>query len=260
MVNVPPSFLSVPDRAGKPRRTGITHVLDKGMSAAECESLLGVSGRFIDVWKFGWGTAYLDPGLEAKLSLLEQHGVLACTGGTLLEVAWLQGVVADYLDWASTIRFPCVEVSCGAVSMTAPQKRSLIEAAAERFIVLGEIGAKDPRVAVSPSEWAVAAAADLEAGATWVVTEGRESGTVGLFDPAGEVRVDVVEAVVDAIGLDSTVFEAPRKDQQAWLIRRFGADVNLGNVAPSEGLALEALRLGLRSDTLASAERRAGRR
>jgi phosphosulfolactate synthase len=260
MVNVPPGFLAVPERTSKPRRHGITHVLDKGMPAGECEALLQVSGPYIDVWKFGWGTAYLDVGLKDKLALLDEHGVLACTGGTLLEVAWQQGVAEQFLDWASAAGFPCVEVSCGAVSMGEAQKRSLIDAAAQRFIVLGEIGAKDPHVKVTAGAWALAAAADLDAGATWVVTEGRESGTVGLFDPDGEVRVNVVEAVAAAIGVDSIVFEAPRKDQQAWLIRRFGPDVNLGNVAPGEALALEALRLGLRADTLKSGESRTGSR
>ncbi len=250
MVNAPPGFLSLPERTAKPRGRGVTHVLDKGMPAGEVEALLRVCGAYIDVWKFGWGTAYLDPGLEDKLALLDGLGVLACAGGTLLEVAWQQGVEDDYLDWAAATGFPCVEVSCGAVSMSAAQKRSLIEKAADRFIVLGEIGAKDPLVEVVPLRWALAAQADLAAGATWVVTEGRESGTVGLFDQAGEVRVEVVDAVVAAIGVDACLFEAPRKDQQAWLIRRFGPDVNLGNVSPAEVLALEALRLGLRADTM----------
>jgi phosphosulfolactate synthase len=256
MVNVRPAFLSLPERAEKPRRRGITHVLDKGMPAGEVEAVLRVCGSYVDVWKLGWGTAYLDPALGDKLALLDRHGVLACTGGTLLEVAWQQDVVEEFLDWAAAAGFPCVEVSCGVVNMNATQKRSLIAAAADRFIVLGEIGAKDPNVQVSAPVWALAAAADLEAGATWVVTEGRESGTVGLFDSSGEVRVDVVDAVVAAIGVESTVFEAPRKDQQAWLIRRFGADVNIGNVMPGEALGLEALRLGLRADTLTPTQRR----
>jgi phosphosulfolactate synthase len=253
MVNATPDFLALPPRTDKPRRCGITHVLDKGMPVAETDALLAVSGRYIDVWKFGWGTAYLDPGLTDKLSLLDRHGVLACTGGTLLEVAWQQGVVDDYLRWVASTGFRCVEVSCGAVRMTAAQKRELIEAVADRFVVLAEIGAKDASVEVAAPAWAAAAAADPEAGANWVVTEGRESGTVGLFDPAGEVRVDVAEAVAAAIGVESTVFEAPRKDQQAWLIRRFGPDVNLGNVLPGDVLGLEALRLGLRADTLSFA-------
>jgi phosphosulfolactate synthase len=255
MVNARPAFLTVPERADKPRRRGITHVLDKGLPVGEAEDLLGVCGEYMDVWKLGWGTAYLDPGVPDKIALLAEHGVLACPGGTLLEVAWQQGVVEDFLDWAGRSGFPCVEVSCGAVAMTATEKRALVAAAAERFIVLGEIGAKDPRVEVSAAAWARAAAADLEAGATWVVTEGRESGTVGLYSPDGQVRGDVVDAVVAAVGVDSTVFEAPRKDQQAWLIRRFGADVNLGNVAPNEVLALEALRLGLRADTITATDR-----
>ena len=249
MVIVMPTFLSLPARTDKPRRRGITHVLDKGLPVSQVAALLGVGSSYIDVWKLGWGTAYLDPGLREKLVLLDSHGVLACAGGTLLEVAWQQGAVDAYLDWASEVGFPCVEVSCGVARMSGEDKRGLVEMAAERFIVLAEIGLKDPGATVSPTEWAADARADLEAGATWIVTEGRESGTVGLFDPDGEVRADVVDAVVEAVGLDTTVFEAPRKEQQAWLIRRFGPDVNLANVTPSDALGLEALRLGLRADT-----------
>ena len=259
MVNTRPDFLTLPERAAKPRRRGITHVLDKGLPIGELDALLQVCGPYIDIWKFGWGTAYLDPGLGDKIALLGQHGVLACTGGTLLEVAWQQDVVPAFEDWVAAMGFPCVEVSSGVVTMTQDEKLALIEQASNGFTVLGEIGAKDPDVEVAASAWALAAAADLVAGATWIVTEGRESGTVGLFDRSGDVRPEVVASVVDAVGAESVVFEAPRKDQQAWLIRRFGPDVNLGNVAPAEVLGLEALRLGLRADTVASTSR-SGRR
>lgn len=252
MVNVVPSFLTLPERTAKPRRRGITHVLDKGLPVAEVEALLAVCGDYVDVWKLGWGTAYLDPGLADKLAILDRHGVLACTGGTLLEVAWQQGVAPAYFDWAAEIGFPCVEVSCGVATMAAGAKAELIEAAAERFIVLAEIGSKDPLTAAVPQTWAAEATADLESGATWVVTEGRESGTVGLFAADGQIRPEVVDAVVAAIGVGTTVFEAPQKEQQAWLIRRFGPDVNLANVAPADALGLEALRLGLRADTFDS--------
>ena len=248
-MNTAPAFLVVPSRARKPRRRGLTHVLDKGLPVADVARLLEVGGQFVDVWKFGWGTAYLDPGLADKLAVLREHQVLGCTGGTLLEVAWHQGAVEPYLAWAEELGFPCVEVSCGVAALGPADKRKLIEAAAGRFVVLAEIGSKDPRAEVSPGAWAAAAAADRDAGATWVVTEGRESGTVGLFSPGGDVRADVVEAVVGAVGVECAVFEAPRKEQQAWLIRRYGADVNLGNIAPAEALALESLRLGLRADT-----------
>ena len=248
-MNTAPGFLAVPPRARKPRRAGLTHVLDKGLPVADTARLLDVCGAYVDVWKFGWGTAYLDPGLADKLVLLREHDVLGCTGGTLLEVAWHQGAVRPFLDWAGELGFPCVEVSSGVAPIGAADKRELIGTAAARFVVLAEIGSKDPSAEVSPTAWAAAAAADRAAGATWVVTEGRESGTVGLFSADGEVRTDVAAAVVDAIGPDAVVFEAPRKEQQAWLMRRFGPDVSLGNIPPAETLGVEALRLGLRADT-----------
>lgn len=249
MVNVDRSFLTLPPRRSKPRDSGITHVLDKGMPVAEAAALLEVCAPYVDVWKLGWGTAYLDPGLDRKLALLAEHDVLACTGGTLIEIAWHQGVVGEYLDWAQAAGFPCVEVSCGVVTFTPDERAALIARAAQRFTVLAEIGTKDPSVAVSAAAWAHDAGEVLAAGARWVVTEGRESGTVGLYDPDGRVRTDVVEQVVAAVGLERLVFEAPRKDQQSWLVRRFGPDVNLGNIPVAEALPLESLRLGLRADT-----------
>lgn len=248
-MNTAPDFLRVPPRSRKPRRQGLTHVLDKGLPVEEMTAALGVCGSYVDVWKFGWGTAYLDPGLPAKLGVLRDHGVVACTGGTLLEVAWHQGVVAEYLAWAADLGFPCVEVSSGVAPIGAREKASLIQAVAARFVVVAEIGSKDPSAPVTPEAWAAAARADREAGAAWVVTEGRESGTVGLFTGSGDVRGEVADAVVAAVGPECVVFEAPRKEQQAWLVRRFGADVGLGNLAPAEVLGVEALRLGLRADT-----------
>jgi phosphosulfolactate synthase len=256
MVNVEPSFLTLPPRVDKPRRRGITHVLDKGLPVTDVEALLGVVGRYVDVWKFGWGTAYLDPGLDEKLALLQRHGVLGCTGGTLLEVAVQQGTVREYLDWAEASGFPCVEVSCGVITMSASERADLVARAAQRFIVLSEIGAKDPHAQVTPDVWATEAVDALQAGATWVVTEGRESGTVGIYESDGRVRERVVDAVAAAVGPDNLVFEAPRKDQQAWFIKRYGANVNLANIAPSEALGLEALRLGLRADTFDVSARR----
>ena len=249
IVNAVPSFLSLPSRTVKPRLSGITHVLDKGLPVSEVAALLEVSGAHIDVWKLGWGTAYLDPGLIDKLAVLDHHGVLACAGGTLFEVAFQQDAVDGYLDWCATVGFPCVEVSRGIATMSAQDKQRIVERTAERFIVLAEVGAKDPKVEVTARAWALEARADLAAGATWIITEGRESGTVGLYEPDGSVRSDVVDAVVQAVGVGTAVFEAPRKDQQAWLIRRFGPDVNLANIPPASALGVEALRLGLCADT-----------
>jgi phosphosulfolactate synthase len=244
-----PDFLDLPARTAKPRRTGITHVLDAGVPLREAADLLEMCGTYVDVWKLGWGVAYLDPNLAAKLELLAAHRVLASPGGTLLEIAWAQGRSAEFLDWACARGFPCVEVSAGTVPMDAPAKRRLIAEAAERFIVLAEVGAKDPAARLPPAEWAADVAGDLEAGATWVLAEGRASGTVGIYSESGSVREDVVEAMAAAAGIDCLVFEAPREDQQAWFIRRFGPDVNLANIRPAAALGLETLRLSLRADT-----------
>lgn len=255
IVNAAPSFLALPSRTTKPRRTGITHVLDNGLPVSTVEAVLGVCAPYVDVWKLGWGTAYLDPGLTDKLAVLAENGVLSCAGGTLLEVAWQQGAVPAFLDWAVAVGFPCVEVSRGVADMPLDAKHAVVALAAQRLLVLAEVGAKDPDAVVSADAWGAEAAGDRAAGASWIVTEGRESGTVGLFDADGSIRGDVVDAVVSAVGVGTTVFEAPRKEQQAWLVRRFGADVNLANIAPADVLGVEALRLGLRADTFDSSAR-----
>jgi phosphosulfolactate synthase len=244
-----PAFLDLPARTAKPRRSGITHVLDAGIPLCEAADLLNTCGAYVDVWKLGWGVAYLDPNLDAKLELLAAHRVLASPGGTLLEIAWSQGRSAEFLDWARACGFPCVEVSAGTVPMDAAAQAGLIAEAAEDFIVLAEVGAKDPDVRLPPGEWAASVTRALEAGATWVIAEGRASGTVGIYTASGRVREDVVEAMVGAAGTDSLVFEAPREGQQAWFVRRFGPDVNLANIRPAEALGLETLRLSLRADT-----------
>lgn len=250
----PPSFLELPSRAAKPRTAGITHVIDKGMPVAELRSLLSSAAELIDIWKVGWGSAYIEPHVAGKVSVLREAGVEACVGGTLLEVAWSQGKAGACLGWAAEMGFSYVEVSNGAAGMPLPEKRRLIDEAARRFVVVAEVGSKQPASPVSAERWAEEMVGDLQAGASWVVAEGRESGTVGLYTPQGRVREELVEAVQSAVGSHSIVYEAPRKDQQTWFIRRFGPNVNLGNIAPIEAMGVEALRLGLRADTMRTVE------
>ncbi len=246
-----PAFLDLPDRPPKPRRTGLTHVLDQGAGRQATADLLDSAAAQIDIWKVGWGTAYVDTAIGAKLALLAEHAIAACLGGTLLEIAWAQGRAAQCLAWAREVGFSHVEVSRGTVDMTQREKRALIAAAVTDFTVLAEVGTKAPGEQRAARHWPVECRADLDAGASLVVTEGRQSGTVGTFDASGRVRPDVVEAVAAAVGVERVVFEAPRAAQQAWFIRRFGPSVNLGNVALPDVLSVETLRLGLRSDTAA---------
>lgn len=223
------------------------------MPAALVADVLATCGSYIDVWKFGWGTAYLDPQLDRKLGLLAEHGIRGCVGGTLLEIAWAQQRVDEFHAWAAEARFPCVEVSRGVAEITLAQKHELIRRFADDFCVLSEVGFKSAAAAMSSDQWAAEVKLDIEAGARWVIAEGRESGTVGIYDTTGVVRDDIVRRLADVAGIDRVIFEAPQKDQQAWFIRTYGANVNLGNIAVAEVLGLETLRLGLRADTMTSA-------
>src|SRR5581483_7903807 len=97
---------------------------------------------------------------------------------------------------------------------------------------------------------------DLASGAAFVLAEGRESGTVGLYHPDGRVREPLVSALVARVPADRIIFEAPTPAQQRWFVLHLGMDVNLGNVATDEVIALETLRRGLRADTAGLALRR----
>lgn len=238
------------DRTTKPRRRGLTHVIDTGLPIEHLRGQLEVITDYTDIWKFGFGTSYLDPTAAKKIQVLGDAGISACVGGTLLEAAWLESKEGVCLAWARDMGFPCVEVSNGASGMATLEKRRLIEVASADFVVLSEVGSKDPADPVLSSAWVEEMRSDLAAGATWVIAEGRESGTVGLYGPDGSVRWDLVESITEAVGIERVVFEAPRTSQQAVFIQTYGPNVSLGNIAPHDVLALESLRRGLRADTL----------
>ncbi len=244
-----PSFLDLPPRPPKPRETGLTHVLDKGTTIGGLSGLLDAGADYLDVWKFGWGTAYVDPTLPPKLALLHRYQIRACLGGTLLEIAWAQHKADECLAWAQDIGFTAVEVSRGVAAMTVADKHALIRLAASAFTVFAEVGRKDAQEALTERQWVDEIAGDRAAGARWVIAEGRDSGSVGLYHGDGSVRTNLVAAAVRAAGVQAVLFEAPRKAQQAWFIHEFGPEVNLANIATADAIALETLRLGLRADT-----------
>lgn len=244
-----PNFLELPERDLKPRRRGLTHVLDKGMTTPALEALLAQSREFIDVLKIGWGIAYIDPTAKDRAAACTAAGVTVCLGGTLLEICVAQGRLDDLRRWAAGIGVTAIEVSDGLKAMTRQRKVELVRSLSADFIVLAETGAKDGLVPVVTEQWLAEMEADLAAGATWIIAEGRESGTVGLYHDDGSVRAELVEAIAARLPVDRVIFESPTKAQQVGFIRRFGAGVNLGNIAPEEVLPLETLRLGLRADT-----------
>lgn len=244
-----PRFLDLPSRAVKPRDRGVTHVLDKGSPLALLEGRLAAGGEFIDVVKIGWGISYLDATLKDRVSLYQSAGVTVSLGGTLLEVAATQGRVDELRDWALDAGIDAVEVSNGLCRMSRERKTALVTELCDDFVVLAEAGSKDAGLPVSAEAWLEEMHGDLQAGASWVIAEGRESGTVGIYEPDGLVRELLVERLAADLPVDRVIFEAPHKAQQAWFVRRFGADVNLGNIALDDVLPLETLRVGLRADT-----------
>ena len=242
-------LLDLPERTAKPRQQGITHVLDRGLSVADVDGLIEVAGDYIDLVKLGWGTAVATGNLEAKLQRYRDHGVPVMFGGTLTELAMAQDRLDELVRWLHELEIAHIEVSDGTITIEHERKLELIERLSDEFTVLSEVGSKDNTRIMAPFRWVEQIQTELEAGAWKVIAEARESGSVGIFRHDGEVRMGLIDEIVHAIEPDRILFEAPRKDQQVWFVRRFGANVNLGNIAPEDVLSLETMRVGLRSDT-----------
>jgi phosphosulfolactate synthase len=248
------SFLDLPDRSSKPRDQGITHVLDRGLAVAEIDGLLEVAGGSVDLVKLGWGTAMVTGNLGAKLERYRHPGIPVVLGGTLTEVAIAQDRFEPLIDWLQQLGINHVEISDGTITLDHGRKLELIERLARDFIVLSEVGSKDDARIMAPYRWVEQIQQELEAGAWKVIAEARESGTAGIFRRDGEVRMGLIDEIAHAIEPEHVLFEAPQKDQQVWFVRRFGPNVNLGNIAPRDVLSLETIRLGLRSDTVGMGE------
>jgi phosphosulfolactate synthase len=244
------TFLELPARTPKPRERGLTHVIDRGLSLIDVDGLIEVAGPSVDIVKLGWGTAVVTGNLMPKLARYAEHGIPVVLGGTLTEVALRQGRIEGLIAWLRELDLHHVEVSDGTISLEASAKRALITRLAKEFTVLSEVGSKDVAEIMAPYRWVEEIEAELEAGAWKVVAEARESGTAGIYRADGEHRMGLIDEIVHAVDPDRLIFEAPRKDQQVFFLRRFGSNCNFGNIAPGDVLSLETLRLGLRSDTL----------
>jgi phosphosulfolactate synthase len=242
-------LLNLPERAAKPRQRGLTHVLDRGLAVADIDSLAEVAGDYVDIVKLGWGTAIATGNLEAKLARYREHGITVMLGGTLTELAIAQNRLDALVAWLHELGLEHIELSDGTITLEHERKVELIRRLANEFTVLSEVGSKDNTRIMAPFRWVEQIQAELEAGAWKVIAEARESGSVGIFRHDGEVRMGLIDEIVHAIPHEQILFEAPRKDQQVWFVRRFGPDVNLGNIVPEEVLSLETIRVGLRSDT-----------
>ena len=244
-------FLKLPARSDKPREAGITHVLDRGLSLLEVDGLIEVAGPAVDLVKLGWGTAVATANLKPKLRRYSEHGIPVVLGGTLTELAIAQGRFDELIAWVHDLGLAHFEISDGTIALPHERKLEMIARLAAEFTVLSEVGSKDDTGAITPPYlWVEQMQSELKAGAWKVIAEGRETGTAGIFRPDGEVREGLIGEITHEVDQARILFDAPRKEQQVWFIRRFGGEVNLGNVPTGEVLALETLRRGLRSDTL----------
>jgi phosphosulfolactate synthase len=250
---VNPTPLDLPARSQKPRGTGITMVIDNGLPRAYFADAIASAAAHIDAVKFGWGTCLVTEALEAKIDCLRDHGVRFWFGGTLFEKFVVQRRFDGFVDYCRRWGCTTVEISNGTIPLSNAAKAHYIRRCAEEFDVVSEVGFKDARRSedLSSSEWVDSIGEDLDAGASLVIAEARESGRSGICRPDGSLRDGIVDDILaSGVDPDRLLFEAPTKDLQAHFVTRLGANVNLGNIAVADVIGLETLRLGLRADTL----------
>lgn len=239
----------IPQRTSKPRQHGFTMVMDKGLSVRECENLVDASGPYIDIVKLGFGSSLVTPHLDRKLAFFREAGIPVYFGGTLLEAFIVRGQFDEYLRMLDKYKMEYAEVSDGSITMPHQEKCHYIHRLSKRVTVISEVGSKEEGILIRPNKWIEMMNAELQAGSWKVIAEARESGTVGIYRPNGKAHVVLINKIVNKVPAEKIIWETPQKSQQAYFIKHFGANVNLGNIAPNEVIALETLRLGLRSDT-----------
>lgn len=239
----------IPERNKKPRDHGITMVMDKGLSIQEAKNLMSVAHPHIDIVKLGFGTAFVTPDLKEKIEVYQAFDIPVYFGGTLFEAFLIRNQFQDYINMLKEFKIDYMEVSDGSITIPHAEKCGYIEKLTKHGIVLSEVGSKDAAHIIPPYKWIELMKAELEAGSTYVIAEAREAGNVGIYRGSGEVREGLVQEILTQIPEEKIIWEAPQKPQQLYFLELIGCNVNLGNIAPSEVIPLEAMRIGLRGDT-----------
>ena len=240
---------NIPDRNKRPRTNGITMVMDKGLSVEDTKNFLSVAHPHVDIVKLGFGTSFVTPNLTKKLEVYAQYDIPVYFGGTLFEAFLIRNQFQDYISVCKEYGIQYMEVSDGSIEIPHAEKCGYIEKLTKHGIVLSEVGSKDAAHIIPPYKWIELMRAELEAGSTYVIAEAREAGNVGIYRGSGEVREGLVQEILTQIPAEKILWEAPQKAQQLYFIELIGHNVNLGNIAPSEVIPLETMRVGLRGDT-----------
>ncbi len=239
----------LPERTTKPRAHGLTMVMDKGLSLREAEDLISIAGDRVDFLKLGFGTSMFAPNLAEKVKLYRDAGMDVYCGGTLFEAFLVRNRLDDYLKFIDDAGVGCLEISDGSMVIDHDYKCELISRLSKDFKVLSEVGSKEEGILISPAKWIRMMRNELDAGSCKVIAEARESGTVGIYRPNGSAHTQLIRKILSKVALEDILWEAPKKTQQVWFIKQFGANVNLGNIGPADLIPLECLRVGLRGDT-----------
>lgn len=243
------SLSQMPERTARPRTYGLTMVMDKGLSINEVENFLDVAEPHVDIVKLGFGTSFVTPRLREKIELYQRHGMPIYFGGTLFEAFLIRNQLDDYIALIKDYGIDYIEVSDGSITIPHAEKCGYIEKLTKHAKVLSEVGSKDAEHIIPPYKWIELMRAELEAGSDYVIAEAREAGNVGIYRGSGEVREGLVQEILTQIPGEKILWEAPQKSQQLYFLELLGCNVNLGNIAPSEVIPLEAMRVGLRGDT-----------
>ena len=243
------NLTQIPERTKQPRQHGLTMVMDKGLSLRDAESFISVGAPHTDFVKLGFGTSFVTPNLRAKIELYQQHNIPVYFGGTLFEAFVIRNQFDDYIAMCKDYNINVIEVSDGSIEIPHTEKCGYIEKISKFAKVFSEVGSKDAAHIIPPYKWIELMSAELSAGASYVIAEAREAGNVGIYRGSGEVREGLVQEILTKIPAEKILWEAPQKAQQLYFLELIGCNVNLGNIAPSEIIPLEAMRIGLRGDT-----------
>jgi phosphosulfolactate synthase len=239
----------IPDRKQKPRQYGLTMVMDKGLSVNEARNFMNATHPHVDLVKLGFGTSFVTLNLSEKLEVYSSFDVPVYFGGTLFEAFLIRNQFDDYINVCKKYGITYMEVSDGSITIPHAEKCGYIEKLTKYGTVLSEVGSKDASHIIPPYKWIELMKAELEAGSSYVIAEARETGNVGIYRGSGEVREGLVQEILTQIPAEKIIWEAPQKAQQLYFIELVGCNANLGNIAPSEVIPLEAMRIGLRGDT-----------
>lgn len=236
--------MRVAPRPGKPRRTGLTIVADRGMGTRRLADLLECAGDYIDYAKFAMGVyRLLDEDLLArKIGLYRERGISVFFAGEISELAVLQGVARPFFRTIKALGADAVEVSSAQIAMPVSEKVALIRAAIEEGLdVVAECGQKGrDEWASSPRYVSRQVGAYLDAGARLVLVQAE-----GVNEGVARIDDRLIFDLVADFGLERLVFQAKESRLLEWFLVNFGNQVNL-DVDDHQVLELESLRRGIR--------------